>query len=369
MKYFIIAGEASGDLHGSHLVRALKKLDQNARFKGFGGDKLQAENMDILVHIRDIAFMGIKEVLANLKTIRRMMGLCRKEIIQFKPDALLLIDYPGFNLLMARFAKKKGIRVIYYISPQLWAWKEKRLKKIKKYVDRLICILPFEEDFYKERGYKAYYAGHPLADQIASFRAESNFCEKHKIVKEKSIAVLPGSRKQEIDKMLPVMAGIKKHFPDFEFLIAATSSFDASYYRKLLPPGDFKIIFDQSYQIMHYSRAGIISSGTATLEAALFKLPLLVCYKTTRLTYHIFKYFAKVRFISLINLILNKEVVKELIQDRCNEDELKKELERLLFDQDYIDAMQKEFDSLIKKLGGGNASENAALIIHDFLQA
>jgi lipid-A-disaccharide synthase len=362
-KYYLIAGEASGDLHGSNLIDEIIKKDLGAEFRGFGGDKMQDAGMKLSQHYKDIAYMGFKEVIMNLRTISKAMKFCKNDITDFNPDAVILIDYPGFNLRMAEFAKKAGLKVFYYISPQLWAWKEGRIKKVRAFVDKMICILPFEKDFYKKHNYEAEYVGHPLLDEIKKFKPSEEFLKTHGLENQKYIALLPGSRKQEIEKILPLIANIEKQFPDYQFVIAASKNFSEEYYRSFFKSEKIKIIYSETYNIFSFAKAGVIKSGTSTLEAGLFKLPFVVCYKTTFFTYHIFKHFAKVNYISLVNLIASKAVVRELIQHDLNESELKSELEKLTTDKDYRSRMIQEFEQIHELLGKEGASAGAAKII------
>jgi lipid-A-disaccharide synthase len=366
MRYYIIAGEASGDLHGSNLVKQLKQLDSAAEFRGLGGDMMDAAGVSLLSHYKDIAYMGFKEVALHLGNILQAMKRCKNDMLNFDPDVLILIDYPGFNLRISRFAKEHGIKVVYYISPQIWAWKAGRIKDIRAYVDKMICILPFEKDYYAGQGYESDYVGHPLLDHIGSFKADENFLKTYSPENKAVIAVLPGSRKQEIDKILPVLASVQKDFPGYQFIVAATPNFSETYYRKLLQGASCELVFDNTYNLLAHAEAGLITSGTATLEAALFKLPLVVCYKTTGLTYRISRRLIKVKFISLVNLILDKAAVKELIQDDLNAENIRKELSLLLTDTDYKNEMLKNLDELEKMLGYSGASARAAGIIQSF---
>ena len=310
MKYYLIAGEASGDLHGSNLLRELVSIDSEAIFRGFGGDKMAEQDMTIVLHYKKIAFMGFKEVLLHLYTLMNAFKVVKKDILYFKPDVLILIDYPGFNLRMARFAKEHRIKVVYYISPQLWAWKEGRINTIRQNVDKMICILPFEKDYYVKWNYTVDYVGHPLVEAIESFQSSPDFITKHKLNDKPIIAILPGSRKQEIQKILPILVSVQKDFSAYQFVIAATANFSARFYKTAAGTENIKLVFDETYDLLSNARAGLIASGTATLETALFGIPLIVCYSTTSLTYHISKSFIKIKYISLVNLILDKPAVK-----------------------------------------------------------
>ncbi len=377
MKYYIIAGEASGDLHGFNLMKQIKKKDPKAEFRIWGGDLMEAEGGDLVKHYRDLAFMGFVEVIANLKTILSNIKFCKSDIAQYQPDAVILIDYPGFNLRIAEFVKSLGIKVIYYISPQIWAWKQNRVHKIKKVVDRMITILPFEKDFYAGFDLDVDYVGHPLLDAIDKRDISE---ERNKKIKEELdltakdiVLILPGSRKQEVSAILPTMLKQKEHFPDYQFVIAAAPGLEDSFFDPFLEPYKnetypFKIVKRRTYDLMQISKAAIVTSGTATLETALFKVPEVVCYKGSYFSYQIAKRVIKVKYISLVNLIMDQPLVKELIQNEFNEDLLKMELGKLLQDENYRTDMIASFEELIKKLGGGGASEKAADIILSEIQ-
>ena len=359
-KYYLVAGEASGDLHASSLVKEINKLDKDAVFRGFGGDKMMHEGVDVVQHFKDIAFMGFREVLLNLKTIKRAMSFCKNDIKNYKPDILILIDYPGFNKRIAKYAKKKGFKVIYYISPQFWAQKEKRVKSFVKYVDQIIVILPFEKEFYAKHGIEVEFCGHPLPDVVDLFQKNPTLLSSLNIEGKDIIAVLPGSRKQEIENLVPLIHQIAGKMPEYLFLIAASKHIDTRLYGEIELASNIRLVHDQTYDILSVAKAGIIKSGTSTLEAALFRLPMVVCYKTTLLNYLISRNLIKVKFIALVNLILNKEVVKELIQHDYNEVLLKKELLRLLEDKNYRENMLKEYALLRELLYGKDASRRAA---------
>lgn len=373
MKYYIIAGEASGDLHGSNLIREIKKLDNIADIRCWGGDLMQREGATLVKHYRDLAFMGFVEVIRNLGTIMKNLRFCKDDVRQFQPDVLILIDYPGFNLRIAEWAKKKGIKVVYYISPQIWAWKESRVKQIRKYVDKMLVILPFEKDFYKKWSYDVEYVGHPLADVVDT--AESAMdplpgailspLNEHKI-----IALLPGSRAQEVAKKLPVMLEVSRHFPDYRFIIAKAPSLGDSFYEPYMEPyKNVRSIRNKTYQLLLQAKAALVTSGTATLETALFGVPQVVCYKGSTISYQIAKRLIRVKYISLVNLIMDKEVVKELIQDEMNAENVRTELSKILKDQPTINRMKNDYATLKKLLSeGGHASEKAAKSIVGFLR-
>lgn len=365
MKYFILAGEVSGDLHASNLMKHIKSLDAQAEFDCWGGDYMEQQGGRILKHISQLAFMGFIEVLMNLRTISRNFKLCVEHIKESDPDTIILVDYPGFNLRMAKRAKKMGYHVIYYISPTVWAWKESRVETIKKYVDKLFVILPFEKDFYKKHDYDVEFEGHPLLDAISEWKQtqlpKKDFIEKNKLDNEnKIIALLPGSRKQELEKMLPLMLQLPALFPGYSFVIAGTSSLAKSEYEKFEGFENVKIIFDQTYNLLSVAHAAIVTSGTATLETALFDVPEVVCYKASPVSYRIARLLVNIRFISLVNLIMDKEVVQELIQDDLSIDNLKEELTKILNDPAYRTNMLRNFLLLQDNLGGAGASKRIA---------
>ncbi len=372
MKYYIIAGEASGDLHGANLMKHLKQLDGEAVFRCWGGDKMKARGGDLIKHYNDLSFMGFWEVLINIHIILRHIRFCKTDIIEWRPDTVILIDYPGFNLRIAEFAKKNNIKVIYYISPQLWAWKQSRIKKIKTCVDKMLVILPFEKTFYRKFNYEVEFTGHPLIDAIEAekkrFLSTEDFLSKNNLPSRPVIAILPGSRKQEISKMLKIMALIVKFFPDYQFIIAGILSHSTAFYERFLQKSNVAIVYDQTYQVLQSASAAIVASGTATLEAALFKTPQVVCYKAGKISYHIARKLIKVKYISLVNLVMDRIVVKELIQKDFNPHSLKKELNKLLNDQQYRNNMLTGYAEMKNKLGGAGASKNASKIIYNYLR-
>lgn len=360
MKYYLIAGEASGDLHASNLMKELKKLDSNAEFRCWGGDKMQAAGGTIIKHYRELAFMGFTEVLMNIRTIFSNIDLCKKDIVTWKPDTVIFVDYPGFNLRIAPFVKEQDIKTIWYISPQVWAWKASRVKKIKACVDKMIVILPFEKEFYQKWNYEVEYVGHPLLDCLTPVS----------IIKEeeKIIALLPGSRKQEISVMLPEMLKVVDKFPAYQFVIAGAPSVDENFYQQFTTGKKVQIVFGQTYSLLEKASAALVTSGTATLETALFGVPEVVCYKGSGISYRIAKWLIKVKYISLVNLIMDKEVVKELIQEEMNAANIEKELKDLLENKQRIAQMKKEYAFLREKLGDGGASARAAEIINTLSQ-
>lgn len=366
MRYYIIAGEASGDLHASNLVAEIKKKDKKAEFRGCGGDLMKAQGVDLLKHYRTMAFMGFVEVAVNLRKVLDNIAQCKKDIVEYQPDALILVDYPGFNLRIADFAHEKGFKVLYYISPQVWAWKRRRVKKIKKSVDKMIVIFPFEEAFYKEYGVDVTYVGNPLLDELSKsgtpnrsiFLRRNSLGEKREI-----IALLPGSRTQEVKRILPVMLKVVPHFPDYQFVIGGVSSLDKSLYKKIIGNTDVFLIENQTYELLQNSSAAVVTSGTVTLETALFTVPEVVCYKATGFSYLLAKWMIKVKFISLVNLVMDKEVVKELIQSDLTEKNIVTELERLLHDGKRQRQILEDYDELRDRLGNAGASEKAAEIV------
>lgn len=361
MKYFIIAGEASGDLHASNLVLSLKTLDRKAEIVGWGGDLMKKAGVIILKHIQELAFMGFAEVLLNLKTILRNFHICKRQIQIEKPDVIVLVDYPGFNLRMAKWAKQKGYRVVYYISPTIWAWNENRVHTIKKYVDRMICILPFETQFYDKWNYHAEYVGHPTVEVIENEKQKQNTLSFDKPV----IALLPGSRKQEIRKMLPLMLKATEKFQEYQIVIAQAPNLENTIYEDIIKP--YKNIFiyqHQTYNILKIAKAAIVTSGTATLETALFKVPQLVCYIAHPISYSIAKKLVKVKYISLVNLILNKPSIIELIQKSVTIENIYEELNLLLNSKQRKIEINKDYEKLILLLKNEvKASEQAAQIV------
>lgn len=365
MKFYLIAGEASGDLHGANLVHELKKKFSHALFRGFGGDLMQTEGVELVKHYRELAYMGFSEVLLNLPKIIRNFKICKQDIIQWKPDAVILIDYPGFNLRMAKFIRKAGIRVIYYISPQLWAWNESRVKIIKRDIDLMLVILPFEKEFYLKHGLNVTFVGHPLLDAVRKPKARSEPLPAGKPV----VALLPGSRRQEIIRMLPVMLKMIPHFPDYDFVIACAPSVPQDLYHSLLKGSSAKMVYNRTYELLENAKAAIVTSGTATLETALHLVPFMVCYKGNSWSYHLARLLVKVRYISLVNLIAGKPIVKELIQQEMNERNMQQELNRLLHDEAYRSAMIENFIHLKSLLGDGGASQRAAEAIATLLKS
>lgn len=367
MKYYIIAGEASGDLHGSNLIKALKLEDPEAEIRCWGGDLMQQAGGNLVKHYKEMAFMGFLEVLLNLTSIFKNIAFCKEDIAIFRPDIIVFIDYSGFNLRIAKWAKEKGFKTNYYISPQLWASREGRIEKIKRDIDSMHVILPFEKAFYEEKhGYPVNFVGHPLLDAIANRAAinEINFRERNQLDANKPIiALLPGSRKQEIQKMLSVMLSLIEYFPDYEFVIAGAPSLDPEFYERYLSHKNVKYIQNKTYDLLSIATAALVTSGTATLETALFKVPQVVCYRANWISYQIAKRIITLDYISLVNLIMKKEVVTELIQDELTKNNLITALTTILSGSGRT-AQLASYESLIKKLGGPGASKMAAHHIH-----
>lgn len=370
MKYYIIAGEASGDLHGSNLMKAIYKEDASADIRFWGGDLMQHVGGTLVKHYRDLAFMGFAEVAMNLKTILNNIKLCKADIEKFNPDVIIFIDYPGFNMRIAKWAKQRGIKTHYYIAPQIWAWKENRIKAVKRDFDKLFVILPFEKDFFEvKHNFPVEFVGHPLIDAIHSRikTDETAFKKENNLDERPIIAILPGSRKQEIAKMLSIMLSIVSDFPDYQFVIAGAPSQDYHFYEQFLTNKSVKFVSNKTYDLLSVATAALVTSGTATLETALFKVPELVCYKGSWASYQIAKRIITLKYISLVNLIMDEEVVTELIQDKLNPKNLKKELSKLLDDKYRADLLQK-YDELEAKLGGIGASEKTAKRIVEALR-
>jgi len=372
MRYYIIAGEASGDLHGSNLIKQIKLLDQEAVIRCWGGNLMEEAGADLIKHYRDLAFMGFAEVVKNLPTIFKNIRFCKADIMAFQPDTLILIDYPGFNLRIAEWAKQEGLKVIYYISPQVWAWKEGRVRKMKACIDKMLVILPFEKDYYKDKwNWQVDYVGHPLMEVIEAKKQELGYGPESvfPLPNSKKIALLPGSRKQEIAKKLPIMLELAKLFPDQEFVVAEAPGQDSAFYEPFLKPyQNVASVKNNTYQLLLESKAALVTSGTATLETALLGIPEIVCYKGSKISYEIAKRLVKIKYISLVNLIMDKLVVKELIQDELNTANLENELHELLHNTSKQEQIREDYLQLQATLSkGGHASAQAAKIIHQFL--
>jgi len=358
MRYFVVAGEASGDLHGSFLVEQLKLSDPSANIEGWGGDLMAAQGVKLHKHIRDLAFMGFVEVAKNLPTIFSNIKLIKRQITEFNPDALVLVDYPGFNFRIAKWAKKKGFKVLYFISPNVWAWKKNRVYKVRDNTDRMYTILPFEKDFYAKFGIDVEYFGHPLVDVVGAYQSKSTdeFRKLHNLPDKPIIATMAGSRKQEISRMLPIMLETAKNYPQYEFLITGAPAIDKDYYEQFLQqkPENVELLFNSTYEILSHSEAGLVTSGTATLEAALFEVPQVVCYKADAFSVFIARQvsrFSGVKYISLVNLILDKPCVRELIQDDLTVKNSTDELGLIIEGGAKRKTIQGEYKELLGKLG------------------
>ena len=353
-------------MHASNLVAEIKKKDKKAEFRGCGGDLMKAEGVELLKHYSSMAYMGFVEVAVHMRKVLRNIAETKRDILDYQPDVLILVDYPGFNLRIAKFAHEKGLKVFYYISPQVWAWKRRRVKKIKASVDKMLVILPFEEEFYKQYGVDVTYVGNPLLDELAKFGTSNRsiFLRRNSLgEKREIIALLPGSRKQEIKRMLPLMLKAVLHFPEYQFVVAGISSIEKSLYKNIIGNSDVFLIENQTYELLQNSSAALVTSGTATLETALFTVPEVVCYKSSGLSYRLAKAMIKVKFISLVNLVMDKEVVKELIQNDLTEDNIVKELDLLLNDGKRQRQLLEDYDELKDRLGNAGASEKAAAVI------
>ncbi|GAB3008707.1 lipid-A-disaccharide synthase [Niabella terrae] len=369
-RYYLIAGEASGDLHGSNLIYALKALRPDADFRCWGGDKMQAAGARLVKHYKDLAFMGFIEVVKNLPTILKNLKTCKADIAAYKPDVLILIDYPGFNLRIAEWAKQQGYKVIYYISPQVWAWKEGRVKKMKRCIDKMLVILPFEKDYYREKwNWEVEYVGHPLIEEIDKHQLKKNELQILDAAGNENtrpvIALLPGSRKQEIEKKLPVMLEVSRVFPDYQFVVAQAPALDRSFYEHFTGTyPNVSIVNNRTYDLLQLATAALVTSGTATLETALFGVPEVVCYKGSEISYQIARRVIRIKYISLVNLIMDKEVVKELIQGEMNVANITRELQLLLQDRSKQEQIRRDYQALRTLLrAAGNASRTAAEII------
>ena len=360
MTYYFIAGERSGDLHGANLIRAIRHYDADAHCRAYGGEQMEAAGATLVRHYRDMAFMGFWEVAKNLGTIRRIMRECQADLLAHRPDALILIDYAGFNLRMARFAKQHGIRVFYYISPKVWAWNQRRALKIKASVDRLFTILPFETEFFAKYDYQVDYVGNPLLDALVAFQPNPTFRATLNVDDRPVVGLLPGSRRQEITSILPTMLAATRQFPDCQFVVGTVSNLPDTLYDSFLTDyPDVLRVSDAAYDLLHISTAALVTSGTATLETALLNVPQVVCYKTTGVTYAIAKRLIAVPFISLVNLIADHEVVKELIQNDLTADRVAAELRAILPGSPQRDRQLTDYVDIQKKMGEPGASERA----------
>lgn len=369
MKYYIIAGEASGDLHGSNLMKALLKEDKDADIRFWGGDLMNAVGGTLVKHYKERAFMGFVEVLMNLRKILGFIKFCKEDIAAFQPDAIIYIDNSGFNLRIAEWAKQQGYKNYYYISPQVWASRASRVQKIKRDIDQMYVILPFEKEFYQKYDYDVNFVGHPLIDGIAGREQvdEEQFRKEHNLGEKPIIALLPGSRKQEISKMLSVMLSLVDEFADYQFVIAGAPSQQYDFYKEIIGNKNVAFVDNKTYDLLSISSAALVTSGTATLETALFKVPQVVCYKGSNISYQIAKRIITLKYISLVNLIMDKEVVKELIQNEMNTENLRRELTKIL-EEDHRSELFENYYELEQKLGGKGASENTAKAIVNSLK-
>lgn len=370
MRYYFVAGERSGDLHGSNLIKALRKHDPQADMRGFGGVQMEAAGMELKVDYRQMAFMGLVAVIANIGSIIRLFNFCKRDILSYKPDVVILIDYAGFNMRVARFCKKNNLKVFYYISPKVWAWNTSRAWKLKAHVDRLFSILPFEKDFFKKFDWEIDYVGNPVLDAIKSFQPDSDFRQKNNLVTDKKIvALLPGSRKLELKRMIPVMAEVVNKNPDYQFVVAAVQTLPPELYLPLKEIESVKFVYESTYDLLTHARAAIVTSGTATLETGLFKVPQAVIYKASSLEYFILKRLVKAPFISLSNLIANRLVIKEFIQHEMNAYNLNRELKQLVEETPVRAKMLLDYNEVYQILDTGSASENAARLMVGYLTA
>jgi lipid-A-disaccharide synthase len=367
MRYYIIAGERSGDLHGSNLVKALNDLDREAVFRGFGGDYMRDVGVELAVHYDEMAFMGFVALITNYNKIQRMLKFCKEDIITFKPDVVILIDYGGFNRRIARFAKPRGIKTFYYIPPKVWAWYQSRAKEIKANVDRLFVILPFEKDFYKKYNWDVDYVGNPVLDAIKSFEPDAAFSKKYGFSEKPLIALLPGSRNMELKRVVPLMAEVVRKHPEYQFAVAAIDGPDNTLYQPLRDVQGVHFIHNDTYNLLHVATSAIVTSGTATLETGLFRVPQVCVYRTGWLEMKIARAVVMVKFISLINLIAGREVIRELIQEDANVKDLSDELVKLTANGPYRRAMLEEYGKIYQLLDTGSASENAAKLMVGYL--
>ncbi|HAS39727.1 MAG TPA: lipid-A-disaccharide synthase [Microscillaceae bacterium] len=368
MKYYLIAGERSGDLHASNLMKAIQEKDADAEFRFWGGDAMQQVGGTMVKHYRETAFMGLFTVLKNLRKIRGFIKLCKQDIAAYKPDVVILVDYAGFNLRIAKFAKQEGFPTFFYISPKVWAWNTKRAYKIKAIIDRMFVIFPFEKDFYKKFDYEVDYVGNPLLDAIADFTPNPNFREKHGLDQRPIIALLPGSRKQEVEKLLSVMVKSTQSFSNHQLVVASVNNLPDHMYAVAKDNPNIKIIYENTYDLLTQAEAAIVTSGTATLETGLFKVPQVVVYKTNALTYSIAKRVIKTEFISLVNLVASKEVVKELIQKDCNPEKVATELQKLVVGGSQRNQVLQDYQHLQELMGETGASHRAGTLMVQYLK-
>ena len=369
MKYYLIAGERSGDLHAANLIKALKREDPGATFRAWGGDLMQGAGADLVRHYRELAFMGFWEVFKNLRTLSRFIDQCQADLLAHRPDVVILVDYAGFNMRIAKFAKARGIRVFYYISPKVWAWNQKRAYKIKALVDRMFVIFPFEQDFYRQYDYAVDYVGNPLLDEIGAFSPDPAFRQAHQLDDRPVIALLPGSRRQEVEKMLDIMLSVKPHFPGYQYVVAAVTNLPASFYEGLARQHGISVVYDKSYDLLAQATAALVTSGTATLETALFRVPQVVCYRLSSISYQITKRLIKVKYISLVNLIADRSVVPELIQHDLNPERLRAELGAILPGGAGRESQLSGYREIAQQMGTAGASTTAARLMVGYLRS
>jgi lipid-A-disaccharide synthase len=371
MRYYIIAGERSGDLHAANLIKELKSKDPDAQFRAWGGDQMKQQGATLVKHIDELAFMGFVEVARNLPAILNNIKFCKNDILQYRPDAVIFIDYPGFNLRIAEFVKQQKIKTIYYISPQVWAWHQSRVKKIRRDIDKMLVILPFEKEFFQKHQMETTFVGHPLLDalnqQVKNYQS-LDFRKQNNLPDKPIVALLPGSRAQEIIRMLTVMAQVAVNFPQYQFVIAGISAHKKSFYENYIKTPNVALIFEQTYPLLFHADAALVTSGTATLETALIGVPQIVCYKTGTFSYMIAKRLIDLKYISLVNLIMDKQVVKEMIQNDFTVEKLSAELDEILHNTRYRNEIKNNYQTLRTRLGGIGASEIAANTIFDFLK-
>ncbi|WP_026463101.1 lipid-A-disaccharide synthase [Adhaeribacter aquaticus] len=368
MKYYLIAGERSGDLHASNLMREIKAQDPEASFRFWGGDMMQTVGGELVHHYKELAFMGFAEAAANIFKIVRFLKECKADIMQYQPDVVILVDYAGFNMRIAKFGKSQGLKVFYYISPKIWAWNQGRVHNIKKLVDRMFVILPFEEAFYKRFEYKVDYIGNPISDTVRAHVPSTDFLTRNNLTDKPIIAVLPGSRKQEIENILFIMLSVIPAFREYQFVVAGVSNLSKDYYEQFNRDPNIKIIYDQTYDLLANAKAALVTSGTATLETALFNVPQIVCYTTSAISYWIGRAVIKVPYISLVNLIADKPVVKELIQRDLTKNNIIAELKNILLDEVYIAEQKAGYKFIQEKLGEAKAAAKAAKLMVGYLK-
>jgi lipid-A-disaccharide synthase len=370
MKYYIVAGERSGDLHGGNLVRALRKEDPQGTFRGFGGEYMKDAGVDVVVHYADMAFMGLAELLGNLRKISRYIRKCKDDIDQFNPDVVILIDYGGFNRRIAKYGRSRGLKIFYYIPPKVWAWYQRRVWELKANVDRMFVILPFEKDFYRKFHWEVDYVGNPVLDAVRAHTPDDQFREREGLTNDKPIvALLPGSRKQELQRIIPIMEEVVRRNPSYQYAVAAVDNLDSSLYGELRSMGNVKFVYNKTYDLLQHAAAAIVTSGTATLETALFRVPQVVVYKASPLSYFLARLVVKVSHISLVNLIAGREVVRELIQGDANPSDTAAELERLL-QGERRNKVLEGYEEVVRLLDAGDsASENAARLMVRYLRA